>query len=136
MADTCHNARSRAVFMMADNTLTGRCAVPPRRRTRLRETPPLAQEQLHARMADILLSLLPADGTPVGNTALRRQIEARLATDGLTDTEDDYWQARAALLVRDGGGRRARQRHAAPRRVYRRPARARRSSPTATRTGA
>lgn len=100
MADTCHNARSRAVFMMADNTLTGRCAVPPRRRTRLRETPPLAQEQLHARMADILLSLLPADGTPVGNTALRRQIEARLATEGLTATEDDYWQAQAALLAR------------------------------------
>lgn len=60
----------------------------------------MAQEQLHARVADILLSLLPADGTPVGNTALRRQIEARLATEGLTATEDDYWQAQAALLAR------------------------------------
>jgi adenine-specific DNA-methyltransferase len=60
----------------------------------------VAQENLHARMADILLSLLPADGAPVGNTALRRQIEARLATEGLTATEDDYRQAQAALLAR------------------------------------
>ncbi|WP_334134324.1 DNA methyltransferase, partial [Tepidimonas sp.] len=47
-----------------------------------------------------LLSLVPTDGTAVGNTALRRQIEQRLSAQGLTLSEPDYWQAHAALIAR------------------------------------
>ncbi|WP_295393559.1 DNA methyltransferase [uncultured Thiodictyon sp.] len=50
-------------------------------------------------LTDLLLSLVPADGTTIGNTALRRQIEAHLAPEGLTLAEADYWQAQAALIA-------------------------------------
>ncbi|WP_295452450.1 site-specific DNA-methyltransferase [uncultured Thiodictyon sp.] len=50
-------------------------------------------------LPDLLLSLVPADGATIGNTALRRQIEARLAPAGLTLVEADYWEAQTALIA-------------------------------------
>jgi adenine-specific DNA-methyltransferase len=52
------------------------------------------------RVAALLLSLVPADGTSIGNTALRREIESRLAAEGLALREDEYWQAHAMLIAR------------------------------------
>ena len=51
------------------------------------------------RLKAAMLSLVPADGTPVGNTALRREAEALLQADGLTLSEADYWQAHADLIA-------------------------------------
>ncbi|PRE26395.1 site-specific DNA-methyltransferase [Burkholderia multivorans] len=51
------------------------------------------------RVTDLLLSLVPADGSPIGNTALRREIEAQLATENLTLSEDEYWRAHSALIA-------------------------------------
>ena len=51
------------------------------------------------RLKATMLSLVPADGTPVGNTALRREAEALLQADGLTLSEADYWQAHADLIA-------------------------------------
>ncbi len=45
-----------------------------------------------------LLTLLPTDGSTVGNTSLRRTLEAALASKGVTITEDDYWSAQTALI--------------------------------------
>jgi len=50
-------------------------------------------------VTDLLLSLVPADGSPIGNTALRREIEAQLATENLTLSEDEYWRAHSALIA-------------------------------------
>lgn len=47
----------------------------------------------------VLLSLVPSDGTTIGNAALRREAEARLQAEGLVVTEDDYWQAHADLVA-------------------------------------
>ena len=55
------------------------------------------------RLKATLLSLVPADGTPVGNTALRREAEALLQADGLNLSEADYWLAHADLIA-DGRG--------------------------------
>lgn len=46
-----------------------------------------------------LLSIVPADGSAIGNTALRREIESALAAKGLESTEDDYWQVQAELVA-------------------------------------
>jgi len=54
----------------------------------------LDQDQLR----DLMLSLVPSDGTTIGNTALRRAIEAKLQ-DGTTLSDDAYWQAHAALIA-------------------------------------
>ncbi|GAA0218717.1 site-specific DNA-methyltransferase [Castellaniella daejeonensis] len=54
----------------------------------------LDQDQLR----DLMLSLVPNDGTTIGNTALRRAIEAKLQ-DGTTLSDDAYWQAHAALIA-------------------------------------
>lgn len=51
------------------------------------------------RLKATLLSLVPADGTPVGNTALRREAEALLQADGLNLSEADYWLAHADLIA-------------------------------------
>jgi hypothetical protein len=45
-----------------------------------------------------LLTLLPTDGSTVGNTSLRRTLEAALAGEDVTITEDDYWTAQTALI--------------------------------------
>lgn len=46
-----------------------------------------------------MLSLVPVDGTPIGNTTLRREIEALLQAEGVTVSEADYWQAHADLIA-------------------------------------
>ncbi len=51
------------------------------------------------RLKATLLSLVPSDGSPIGNTALRREAEVRLQTDGLAIGEADYWQAHADLIA-------------------------------------
>jgi adenine-specific DNA-methyltransferase len=45
-----------------------------------------------------LLKLLPTDGSTVGNTSLRRALEAALASEGVKITEEDYWSAQTALI--------------------------------------
>ncbi|MBI5781832.1 MAG: site-specific DNA-methyltransferase [Rhodocyclales bacterium] len=70
------------------------------------------------RVADLLLSLVPADGSPIGNTALRREIEARLASDNLTLSEEEYWRAHGTLIAQGvlikGQGRGGSVRRATP----------------------
>lgn len=51
------------------------------------------------RLKAALLSLAPSDGSPVGNTALRREAEARLQAEGLSVSEADYWLAHADLIA-------------------------------------
>lgn len=51
------------------------------------------------RLKAALLSLVPSDGSPIGNTALRREAEALLQADGLAMGEADYWQAHADLIA-------------------------------------
>lgn len=51
------------------------------------------------RLKTALLSLVPSDGSPIGNTALRREAEARLQADGRAVGEADYWQAHADLIA-------------------------------------
>lgn len=59
-----------------------------------------AMPDLHlARIRACLLSLVPENGAAVGNTALRRDLEARLRAEGLELSEDDYWSAHAALIA-------------------------------------
>ena len=54
---------------------------------------------LHARLKDALLAVVPPDGTAIGNTALWRGIEGRLAAEGVSITEEDYWQVHAGLIA-------------------------------------
>lgn len=51
------------------------------------------------RLAKLLLSLVPPDGTAIDNLALRREMETRLATEGIQLSEDDYWQVLTALIA-------------------------------------
>ncbi len=55
--------------------------------------------ELVQRLKAILLSLVPSDGSPIGNAALRKEAETRLQADGLTMSEADYWQAHADLIA-------------------------------------
>lgn len=52
----------------------------------------------YTHLEELMLSLVPTDGTTVGNTALRRQMEARLDEQGESFSEDDYWRTHAALV--------------------------------------
>ncbi len=49
-------------------------------------------------LKETLLDLVPADGSPIGNTALRREAEQQLGKQGLMMSEDDYWRAHADLI--------------------------------------
>ena len=51
------------------------------------------------RLKVALLALVPGDCSPIGNTALRREAEARLQAEGLSVSEADYWQAHADLIA-------------------------------------
>lgn len=55
--------------------------------------------KLHTHLRKALLSLVPADGSAIGNTALRRDIENALAAKGLEIVEDDYWQVQGELVA-------------------------------------
>ncbi len=50
------------------------------------------------RIREYLLALVPEDGAPIGNAVLRRDLEARLKTDGFTLTDDDYMAAHLSLI--------------------------------------
>jgi len=54
---------------------------------------------LAQRLKATFLSLLPADGATKGNSALRREIEEQLSKDGLTITDEQYWETHAELLA-------------------------------------
>lgn len=54
---------------------------------------------LQDRVKRAMFSIVPADGSTIGNTALRREIEALLQSEGLSIGEDDYWQAHGALVA-------------------------------------
>lgn len=51
------------------------------------------------KIRELMLALVPADSSPIGNTTLRRELEARLAADGMSLSEEDYWQAHSALVA-------------------------------------
>ncbi|MCK2097740.1 type I restriction-modification system subunit M [Thauera aromatica] len=78
---------------------------------------------LQDRVKRAMRSIVPADGSTIGNTALRREIEALLQSEGLSIGEDDYWQAHGALVAdgvllkgqgRGGSVRRAQAREETP----------------------
>ncbi len=77
-----------------------------------------SHQDLHQRLADRLMARVPADGQPIGNTALWRVIEADLTAAGLTVTQGDYWQVHAQLvsqgLLLKGQGRGGSVRRANP----------------------
>lgn len=50
------------------------------------------------KLKKLFLSLLPTDGSTVGNTSLRRALEEALAAKGQQLTDEDYWTAHAALI--------------------------------------
>lgn len=54
---------------------------------------------LAQRLKATFLSLLPADGATKGNGALRREIEDQLSKDGLSITEEQYWQVHSELIA-------------------------------------
>ena len=60
-------------------------------------------------LTGMLLELVPQDGSPVGNTALKRGLEEKLQALGSELNEDDYWRAQAHLvssgLLAKGQGR-------------------------------
>ncbi|MFN3983981.1 MAG: hypothetical protein ACK4KV_00750 [Rhodocyclaceae bacterium] len=55
---------------------------------------------LQDRVTRVMPSIVPPDGSTIGNTALRREIEALLQSEGLSIGEHDYWHAYGALLAR------------------------------------
>ncbi len=54
--------------------------------------------ELAQRIKDLFLELLPADGATIGNSSLRQLITSKLAAEGITVSEDDYWQTHAQLV--------------------------------------
>jgi len=49
-------------------------------------------------LTEMLMELVPHDGSPVGNTALKRGLEEKLQAQGSELNEDDYWRAQAQLV--------------------------------------
>ncbi|MCB1899844.1 site-specific DNA-methyltransferase [Cognatazoarcus halotolerans] len=54
---------------------------------------------LQDRVARAMLSIVPSDGSTIGNTALRREIDKLLQSEGLSIGDDDYWQAHSTLVA-------------------------------------
>ena len=54
---------------------------------------------LQDRVARAMLSIVPSDGSTIGNTALRREIDKLLQSEALSIADDDYWQAHSALVA-------------------------------------
>jgi adenine-specific DNA-methyltransferase len=59
---------------------------------------PQGKKEMIKKLKKLILSLLPTDGSTVGNTSLRRALEEALAAKGQQITEEDYWAAHAALM--------------------------------------
>lgn len=58
-----------------------------------------SQPPTEAHLSKLMLSLVPGDGSTIGNTALRRAMEAALQTDGDTLSENQYWQTHTTLVA-------------------------------------
>ena len=58
-----------------------------------------SQPPTEAHLGNLMLTLVPGDGSTIGNTALRRAMEATLRANGLTLTEEQYWQAHTVLIT-------------------------------------
>jgi adenine-specific DNA-methyltransferase len=50
------------------------------------------------RIKSAFLSLMPTDGSTMGNTSLRRSLETLLVTEAVQITEEDYWAAQTVLI--------------------------------------
>ncbi len=59
----------------------------------------LSVSSLHDRVQRAMLSIVPFDGSTIGNTALRREIEKRLQSKGLSLGDEDYWEAHSTLVA-------------------------------------
>lgn len=59
------------------------------------EHPSLPDQQL----IEMLLKLVPVDGSTVGNTALKRALDDMLKAEGKRLNEDDYWRVQASLVA-------------------------------------
>ena len=59
-----------------------------------------SQPPTEAHLGDLMLTLVPGDGSTIGNTALRRAMETTLRAAGLTLTKEQYWQAHTTLITR------------------------------------
>lgn len=59
-----------------------------------------SQPPTEAHLGDLMLTLVPGDGSTIGNTALRRAMEITLRAAGLTLTKEQYWQAHTTLIAR------------------------------------
>uniref|UniRef100_A0ABX1MXA2 DNA methylase N-4/N-6 domain-containing protein n=2 Tax=Aromatoleum buckelii TaxID=200254 RepID=A0ABX1MXA2_9RHOO len=46
-----------------------------------------------------MLSVVPSDGSTIGNAALRREIGTLLQSEGLSINDDDYWPAHSVLVA-------------------------------------
>jgi adenine-specific DNA-methyltransferase len=61
------------------------------------------------RLIDMLMALVPSDGSAIGNTMLKRTIDEQLKAQGSRLDEDAYWRVHASLvasgLLRKGQGR-------------------------------
>ena len=60
-----------------------------------KEQTPTPDQQL----TEMLLALVPQDGSTVGNTALKRALDEKLQADGGRLNEDDYWRIQASLVA-------------------------------------
>jgi adenine-specific DNA-methyltransferase len=59
------------------------------------EHPSMPDQQL----IEMLLKLVPVDGSTVGNTALKRALDDMLKAEGMRLNEDDYWRVQASLVA-------------------------------------
>jgi len=58
------------------------------------------QTNIDPPLTEVLLAMVPLDGTTIGNTALKRALETKLTSvEGQAFSEDAYWQAHTALVT-------------------------------------
>ncbi len=58
------------------------------------------QTNIDPPLTEVLLAMVPLDGTTMGNTTLKRALEAKLTgVEGQAFSEDAYWQAHTALVT-------------------------------------
>ena len=58
------------------------------------------QTNIDPTFTEVLLAMVPLDGTTIGNTALKRALETKLTgVEGPAFSEDAYWQAHTALVT-------------------------------------
>ena len=58
------------------------------------------QTNIDPPLTEVLLAMVPLDGTTIGNTALKRALETKLTSvEGQAFSEDAYWHAHTALVT-------------------------------------